>query len=105
MMKKLHEWDVAFWNWFNGSGTILWARVQMLFGVLMFAATSTDITQLSFFREHPNWVIYWAMLNGFVTEYVRRRNTETVMIPTTLPDGTPVQVRQLIQAPPPGSTG
>lgn len=96
MLKSLY---VKFWSWMRSSGTIAFARLQVLLGVIMTVLTTTDVTPL--FRNHPEWLVWYTIVVGLITEYIRRRGTEVVSIPTYVPEaGTTVDVLKLASTDP-----
>jgi hypothetical protein len=56
--------------WFKNSETIFWARLQILVGCLWVALSTTDLAPVL----SGKYLTYWLILNGFMTEYLRRRN-------------------------------
>lgn len=71
-MKRLIEWC-------TNSETILWARLQVAFGFLFGAfllvwgvVSQTDISPI---LKDPRWIAVWSIINGLITELLRRQNT------------------------------
>jgi hypothetical protein len=64
--------DKCIWVYFSfhNNETIIWARIQILLGSAWLALSNSD---LSVFIENPKILGYWMFLNGFVSEYLRRR--------------------------------
>jgi hypothetical protein len=69
------------WAWVANSETILWARIQVAFGaafgiflVVWSVLSSTDVSPL---LKDPRWIAVWAIVNGVVTELLRRHGTFT----------------------------
>lgn len=62
-----------FWNWFYNSSNILWSRLQVLMGCIVLIMTTTDMTPFLPAKYLPIWVV----INGIVSEYLRRTNTKT----------------------------
>jgi hypothetical protein len=63
-------------------------------GIVLTVLSTTDVTPL--FKNHSDWLIWWTIISGVLTEYVRRRGTEVVTIPTYVPEnGTMVDVLKL----------
>ena len=57
---------------FHDSEVIWWARIQVVVGALWLALSQTDLsTVLS-----GKYLTYWLILNGFVTELLRRRRAQ-----------------------------
>ena len=61
-------------DWFRNSETILWARVQVLVGVIWAVLSTADLSPVL----SGKYMTYWLIFNGVVSEYLRRRGTETV---------------------------
>lgn len=89
-------------NWFRHSETILWARIQILVGAIWTVAIATDLSPI---LNNPKYLTAWTLFSGIVTEYARRRGTETVTTTVAAPpsavDQTPVVVKMLSDTPPP----
>lgn len=104
-MKTFTEWEIKFWNWMRNSGTIAWARLSVFLNALLAVLIVTDVSGLPFFKNHPEWLIYWNILNGVITELIRRRGTEVVTTEAYVPAvGKTVEVTKLIDTnagPPP----
>lgn len=66
----------SFWNWFYNSGTILWARLNVLLGCIILVITTTDMSPWLPAKYMPAWII----INSVITEYLRRMNTKTASI-------------------------
>jgi hypothetical protein len=73
-------------NWFRNSETIFWSRLQVLVGSLWVALSASDLSPLL----NPKYMAIWLIFNGFITEYLRRRSTETVTVPPVVPGEPPV---------------
>ncbi|KRQ99294.1 hypothetical protein [Bradyrhizobium valentinum] len=82
----------SVWNWFVNSGTIVWARVQIIVGIIWSVLVVTDLSPLL----APKWLTLWLIFSGIVTEAVRRSGTVTVE--QVKPDGEVAKV--LAPAPP-----
>jgi hypothetical protein len=83
-------------NWFLHSETILWGRVQILLGIIWAVVSVTDLSPLL----SPKWFAVWGIVNGVVTELLRRRNTEIVtQMVQEAPHAEPVQVEMLSRKP------
>lgn len=72
-----------FWNWFYNSGTILWARLNVLFGCIVMVITMTDMSPWIPAKYIPIWIV----INSVITEYLRRTNTRTENIIVATPQG------------------
>ena len=57
---------------FHDSEVIWWARIQMAVGAAWVALSQTDLSPLL----SGKYLTYWLILNGFITEYLRRRRAE-----------------------------
>lgn len=55
-------------QWCLDSEVIFWARAQVIVGALWTALSVTDLAPLL----NPKWLTYWLILNGFITEVLRR---------------------------------
>jgi hypothetical protein len=70
-----------FWTWFTNSETILWARAQVIFGVvsggLLIVWSVASSTDLSSLFANPKWFSVWLVTNGVITELLRKRGTLT----------------------------
>jgi hypothetical protein len=82
-------------NWFARSETILWARIQLAAGIIWTVLSTSDLAPLL----DPKWLTYWLIFSGIVTEFLRRRGTETVV--KMLPDGEPAKVLEPVAPAPP----
>ena len=63
----------TFWNWFYNSSSVLWARFQVLFGSIVAVLLVTDMTPWL----PAKYLVIWIPVNGIITEYLRRLNTQT----------------------------
>lgn len=68
------EWMV---KWFKDSETIFWARVQMIIGILAAIVTYVEPYVLEPLLP-PEWFPWFVLLNGVLTEYLRRRRDDTL---------------------------
>lgn len=74
------------WNdvkaWFRNSVTILWARVQIVSGVvaafLMALATDPHVTSAVESALQPKFIPYYVIAIGLITELARRRTLGNV---------------------------
>lgn len=73
MYTTLRDTVIDFWSTFHGSGTIIWARAQVMLGVLYAGYT---LIEPSSFDIPPHYVQMWVVGNGALAEYIRRRNAE-----------------------------
>ena len=55
-------------NFFSGSETILWARLQMLIGILM----ATDLSPVL----PADWLPFYVIVAGAITEMMRRSRAD-----------------------------
>ena len=69
-------------SWFRNSATILWARIQVLTGlvaaVLMALATDPTVTGAIQVALEPKFIPYYVIAIGLITEIVRRRTISRV---------------------------
>lgn len=72
MWTKLKAAELKFWNWMRQSGTIAWARFQMLAGAMWIGLSQTDLSNVL----DPKLLTYWLIINGIVSEIIRRKGTE-----------------------------
>ena len=94
--------QVTFWNWFYNSATILWARFGVLFGCVLTVLTMTNMAPWLPAKYLPIWIV----INGVITEYLRRTNTKTNAVVVEDDAGVKSEITYL-QGPspiPPGST-
>lgn len=85
MMKSLGEFNLKFWNWMRHSGTIAWARLTVLVNAILIVLVTTDLSGLPAFVKHPEWLIYWNIFNGVITELIRRRGNTVETYETYVP--------------------
>lgn len=81
LIKKIND---KLWAWCKNTGTILWARILSIGGVVLAALASMDWTPLVSlgssltgfdYRQLASVFIILA-INGVITEIVRRRNAD-----------------------------
>jgi hypothetical protein len=69
-------------SWFGNSLTILWARIQVLAGllaaVLMALATEPNVTGAIQIVLEPRFIPYYVIAIGLITEVARRRTISRV---------------------------
>jgi hypothetical protein len=69
-------------SWFGNSLTILWARIQVLAGLLavflMALATDPNVTAAIQTALEPKFIPYYAIVIGLITEIARRRSISRV---------------------------
>lgn len=87
-------------NWFWRSETIAWARLQVAFGIVWGVLAVTDLSPLL----SGKWLTIWLILNGVVTEYLRRRNAtpQTVIVPEMQAGEVADVKKSFLATPPPG---
>lgn len=73
MYRLLRDKFADLYSTFHGSETILLARFNAMIGSLYVAVAAMD---LSPFDLNPKYVAGWVAFNGFLSEYLRRRNAE-----------------------------
>ncbi len=61
-------------DWFHNSETILWARLQVLVGIVWTVLSTADLSPVL----SGKYMTYWLVFSGVVTEMMRRRGTEVV---------------------------
>lgn len=75
---------IAFNKSFYNSGTIIFARLQVLLGVVFTVASATDLTP---FLGNGKYLTSWLILSGVITEYTRKRGTGCLdghLVPTSM---------------------
>ena len=69
-------------SWFSNSVTILWARTQVLVGVivatLMALASDPNVTSAIQAALQPKFIPYYVIAIGLITEIARRRTVGSV---------------------------
>jgi len=110
-MTRWQAFKIKVWNWCVNSGTIVWARLQIVVGVIfagLIAGFSTfDWSQLASIDSKTLFKMLLASaISGVITEIVRRKGTvvETQVVSTQETNFTPVEVKKLVvvePAPPP----
>jgi hypothetical protein len=69
-------------SWFGNSLTILWARIQVLAGLLaaflMALATDPNVTGPIQVALEPRFIPYYVIAIGLITEIARRRTISRV---------------------------
>jgi hypothetical protein len=87
-------------NFFWHSETILWARLQVLFGVVWTVLSVTDLSPLL----DAKYMTYWLIVSGVITELLRRKGTtgQTVMVADTTAKTGLTQPVSFLSSPPPG---
>lgn len=69
-------------SWFGNSLTILWARIQVLAGLLaallMALATDPNVTGAIQVALEPRFIPYYVIAIGLITEIARRRTISHV---------------------------
>ena len=69
-------------SWFGNSLTILWARIQVLAGLLaallMALATDPNVTGAIQTALEPRFIPYYVIAIGLITEIARRRTISRV---------------------------
>ena len=83
-MTNLSAWWASFQHSFHDSEVIVFARVQVLFGVVWGVLTVVDISPI---LENPKYITGWLLFSGMVTEVLRRnRATDLNEPPPTADD-------------------
>ena len=62
-------------RWFNDSETILWARLNAAMGAIAGVLTYIDPSLVENVLP-DNWGVYYVLINGVATEYLRRHRAE-----------------------------
>ena len=102
--KEYKEWEISAWNWMRQSGTIAWARLSVFVNTIIVVLVATDLTGLPIFAKHPEWLIYWNIVNGLLTELIRRQGNTVQTYDTYVPEiNKSVEVTRLVpnELPPP----
>lgn len=84
MYQSLKSAYLAFHRSFRSSATIVVARVNIAIGCAWTTILATDPGQLSNIvpqLKDPHYLTLWIMLNGFLTEYARRRPASRDALP------------------------
>lgn len=99
-MTSFREWYIKFWNWMRQSGTIAWARLSVLVNSILVVLVATDLSGLPAFSKHPEWLIYWNIINGVLTELIRRQGNTVQTFDTYVPElNKSVEVTRLVPDP------
>lgn len=72
-MAKVKQWWDSFLASFKGSETIIWARTQYLFGILLTAVSSIDFSQ---FITDRHLLVAYMFINAVITEAARRNRED-----------------------------
>lgn len=72
-MAKLKQWWDKFLASFKGSETIIWARIQYVFGVMLVAVNSVDFSAIITDRH---LLVAYMFVNALVTEAMRRNRED-----------------------------
>lgn len=106
-MQRLNDFKIAFWNWVRNSGTVLWARVQYIFGIIFAGLIATfanyDFTQLASFDMTTAFkMLIGAAISGVITEFVRKAGTvvQSTTVSNAATNFKPVEVLTLERAEP-----
>lgn len=70
-----------YWS-FHNSEVIMWARIQLFVGVVWTVLSTTDLAPLI---SNPKYLTYWLILNGVVTEMLRRHKADFKSSDTSAP--------------------
>lgn len=93
---RLEAWKLKFWAWMSNSGTILWARLQVLGNAILGVLVMTDVSALGIFNSHPEYLVYWNIVSGVIAELIRKNNTITEMGSVYVPDYGRVETATLL---------
>jgi hypothetical protein len=101
-MSRWQAFKIKVWNFFKNSGTIVWARLQYVIGILaagLIATFSTyDWSQLASMDAATMFkMLAFAPVSGVLTEILRRKGTATVTstVANAETNFEPVQVERL----------
>lgn len=75
MYQAIVEYGAKFRDSFHNSGTLIFARLQVLVGAVWLVLTATDLSP--FFAGNPKYLTAWLLFSGVITEMTRRRGTRT----------------------------
>ena len=64
----------AWWGSWEKSGTIIWARIQVIFGAVWTVLSATDLAPLL----NPKLLTYWLIASGVLTELIRQKNAPDI---------------------------
>jgi len=73
-------------NWFVHSETIFWARLQIAAGIIWTVISIADLSPLL----SPKALSIWLIVNGIISEYLRRRGTDTITVAVREEPGEPI---------------
>jgi hypothetical protein len=82
-MINLKAWWASFQHSFHDSEVIVFARLQVLFGVVWGVLTATDLAPLI---NNPKYLTSWVLFSGFVTEMLRRNRATDLNDPPPTAD-------------------
>ena len=68
-MNDLKAWWASFHHSFHDSEVIVFARLQVIFGLVWGILTVTDLSPLI---ENPKYITGWLLFSGMITEMLRR---------------------------------
>jgi hypothetical protein len=84
MVAHFSAWWTSFQHSFHDSEVIVFARFQVVFGILWGILQVTDLAPLI---DNPKYYTGWLMFSGFITEMLRRnRATDLNEPPPTVDD-------------------
>jgi len=77
MMQWIKDKLEYFWSTIHGSETILWARIQVIGGVVLgILATVLQTIDPNMLGLDAKYVMLWTVANGLLSEYLRRRSAQ-----------------------------
>ena len=83
-MTNLSAWWASFQHSFHDSEVIVFARIQVIAGIVWGILTVTDLAPLI---DNPKYYTGWLMFSGLITEMLRRnRATDLNEPPPTADD-------------------
>ena len=63
-------------NWWHHSETLFWADLQSAIGFLAVIVTYVDPSVLAPYLSGESWFVWFVLLNGVATRYLRKRNAD-----------------------------
>lgn len=73
MWENIKYYGGRFHASFHNSETILWARIQIILGLII---TALQVVDISLFISDKRLLQGYLFANAFITEYLRRRNSD-----------------------------
>jgi len=79
-------------NFFDHSESIFWGRLQVAIGAIFAVLSVADLTP---FNLPPKYIAAWAIVNGIITEYLRRLNTRVEKTIVMDPQGVVSEIKYI----------